>query len=87
MWLPNDIVAQVDNAAMIHYVDMDYAARWNKYRKGNELRMLTGWAWVSKHNAQYRYGFKSKTVCYRDAWYTLINRSRSPVLTIREARK
>lgn len=83
MWLPNDIVEQVDHVAMIHYVDMNYAARWNKYRKGNELRMLTGWAWLSKRDNQYRYGFKSRTICYRDAWYSLVKRSGLPTLTIR----
>ena len=87
MWIPQSIVDDVENIASVHYIDVAYCAKWNKYRKGNELRMLSGWAWTSKHNSQYRYGFKSKTIAYRDAWYTLVNKTRSPNLTIRENRK
>lgn len=87
MWIPQSIVDEVDYVASVYYVDFEYAQRWNTYRKDNELRMLSGWAWVSKHGAQYRYGFKSKTVAYRDAWYTMVKKSRSPMLTIRDTHK
>ena len=58
MWIPQSIVDEVDYVASVYYVDFAYAQRWNTYRKDNELRMLSGWAWVSKHGAQYHYGFQ-----------------------------
>lgn len=86
MWLPQDIIDKVDHMATIYYVDMEHTKRWNLYRKGNELRLLTGWCWTARHGGQYRYGFKSKTIAYRDAWYTLVNKSKSPTLTVRQAK-
>lgn len=84
MWLPNSVTDKVDEVATIYYIDLAYTKRWNTYRRANELRLLTGWCWLSKHNKQYRYGFKSKTVAYRDAWYTLVIKSQSPLLTVRK---
>ena len=87
MWIPQTVIDDVDNLASVYYVNFAYSQKWNQYRKSNELRMMSGWAWVAKHNQQYRYGFKSKTVAYRDAWYTLVKKSRSPLLTIGDNRK
>ena len=83
MWLPNDIILQVDQVALIYYIDVNHTKRWNTYRKENELRLLTGWAWVSKVSGAYRYGFKTKTVAYRDAYYTLVLKTSQPVVTVR----
>lgn len=76
MWLPQDIIASVDALARIHYIDAQMCKTWNTYRRAGELRLLTGWCW-SAADGRHRQGFKTKTVCYRDAYYTLVKRRRN----------
>ena len=84
MWIPNDIVTQVDAVAVIYYIDFAHCQRWNMYRKANELRLLSGYVWLSRSNPNvYRYGLKTKTAAYRDAWYELVKKSKQPSVTIR----
>ena len=45
MWLPNDIIADVDRVARIYYVAVADTKLWNEHRREGELRLLTGWAW------------------------------------------
>jgi hypothetical protein len=72
VWLPNDIVEQVEAVARIHYVDVFATKLWNEHRRDGELRLLTGWAWVERNGRLHRQGFKTRTVAYRDAYYALI---------------
>jgi hypothetical protein len=81
MWLPNDIIAEVDRAARIHYVDRGLCQRWNEHRRAGELRLLTGWCWTARNGGAYRQGFKTRTVAYRDAYYALIRHTEAPMLT------
>lgn len=83
MWLPSDIIRAVDARARIHYIDARMTASWNAHRRQGELRLLTGWAWVSREGGAYRLGFKTQTVCYRDAYYALIAKSNAPGLSVR----
>ena len=78
MWIPNNIVAEVDRAARIHYVDRAMCVRWNEHRKPDELRLLTGWAWTAKDGRSFRQGFKTTTVAYRDAYYSLVRHEEAP---------
>jgi hypothetical protein len=78
MWLPSNIVAEVDRVARIHYVAVDDCRRWNEHRREGELRLLTGWCWTAKNGQSFRQGFKTATICYRDAWYSLIQHSEAP---------
>ena len=73
MWLPNDVVAAVDRVARVHYIDRAACVRWNSVRRDGELRLLTGWCWTAKSGSHHRLGLKTKTVCYRDAWYELVH--------------
>ena len=80
MWLPNNVVADVDAVARIHYVNVADTQKWNSYRQENELRLLTGWCWTAKNGKSFRQGFKRQTVCYRDAWYELVKKQDAPLI-------
>jgi hypothetical protein len=80
MWLPNNIIADVDRVARIHYVDVGLCQQWNKHRRGGELRLLTGWCWTAKNGRDFRQGFKTQTVAYRDAYYALVRKEHTPVI-------
>lgn len=81
MWLPTKIIAEVDAVARIYYINVEETKRWNEHRSKDELRMLTGWCWTSKRGDAHGYGFKTITIAYRDAWYTLVKQSATPVIS------
>jgi hypothetical protein len=81
MWLPNDVIASVDHVATIRYINMAECRLWNDNRHDGELRLLTGWIWVSKDGQSHRQGFKTITIAYRDAWYSLVKKTSSPVIS------
>lgn len=81
MWLPNDIIAEVGRVARIHYVAVGDTKLWNEHRREGELRLLTGWCWTARDGSDYRQGFKTQTVAYRDAYYALIRQSAAPPLS------
>lgn len=78
MWLPDNIVADVERVARIFYVNKQDTKAWNEHRRDGELRLLTGWCWTSRNGGHYRQGFKTRTVCYRDAWYVLVQGTEAP---------
>lgn len=78
MWLPNAILDQVDQLARFRYISAVDCERWNKHKAANELRMLTGYEWVSRDGKQSRAGFKTLTVAYRDAYYALVRDTVAP---------
>ena len=81
MWLPDDIVAAVDRVARIHYIGKLDCQAWNANRREGELRLLTGWCWTAKNGSDFHLGLKTKTVCYRDAWYVLVSKTAAPPIT------
>jgi hypothetical protein len=78
MWLPNNITAEVERVARVHYVDRAMCVRWNEHRREGELRLLTGWCWTARNGHDYRQGFKTLTVAYRDAYYALVRKESAP---------
>lgn len=78
MWIGNEIVKIVDGVADIYYINGVEAQRWNENRKAKELRMFSGWCWVCKRTGEQRYGFKTISVAYRDAYYALVTKSDLP---------
>jgi hypothetical protein len=80
MWLPANIIAEVDAVARIYYINGTETKRWNDNRSKDELRMLTGWCWTSKRGDQHSYGLKTITVAYRDAWYKLVRNAETPTI-------
>ena len=83
MWLPNEVVEAVNKIARIYYINKAEAYAWNEHRRSGELRMLTGWCWSSARGNRHRYGFKTITVAYRDAWYELVQERATPTIRFR----
>jgi len=81
MWLPTKIIKDVDDVARIYYINVAESQRWNAFKGDDELRMLTGWCWSARHSDVHRYGFKSITIAYRDAWYELVKKSATPSIS------
>ena len=81
MWLPDPIITEVNEVARIHYVAKLDCKVWNEHRKPNELRLLTGWCWQAKHGGKFQLGLKTKTACYRDAYYALVAGTAAPSLS------
>ena len=78
MWLPNDTLEAVKHLARVYYIDVASTQLWNKNRREGELRMLTGWCWISRDGHIERHGFKTITVAYRDAYYALVEKRTAP---------
>lgn len=78
MWLPNDVIAEVERVAMVRYIDVMVCKRWNEHRRDGELRLLTGWMWQQRRGGLVRQGFKTRTVAIRDAYYVLVKHSEVP---------
>jgi hypothetical protein len=79
MYFSARIVNEVQQVARIHYIDATACRRWNAQIRNGELRLLTGWCWTDKNGQMHRQGFKTMSVCFRDAWYTLIAHQTAPV--------
>jgi hypothetical protein len=86
MWLPQSIIDEVRKVASVHYVDAALCQRWNEHRRDGELRLLTGWSWTAKNGRDFKQGFKTQTVAYRDAWYALVQQTTLPRLNHRIVR-
>jgi hypothetical protein len=79
MWLPTEIVKQIEKVARIRYVSRTECELWNANRKPKELRLLTGWEWIERGGeGRHCQGFKTMTVAYRDAYYRLIKQEAAP---------
>ena len=83
MWLPRKIVRDVDHVARIRYINMTECQNWNAHRQDGELRLLTGWEWIERDGTRHRQGYKSMSVCYRDAWYILVKGEEPPGLPVK----
>jgi hypothetical protein len=79
MWLPDNIIADVSRVARVFYINVHDCKAWNATRRDGELRMLTGWVWIARSGGAYRQGFKTQTVCYRDAYYDLVRQTVAPI--------
>lgn len=75
MWIPNNIIADVDAVARVYYIGKLEAKRWNEHRGEDELRLFTGWCWTEKSGQRFQQGLKTMSACYRDAWYVLVGKA------------
>jgi hypothetical protein len=82
MWLTSSVIEQVDELAFIRYINVQDAMSWNIQRRPEEIRLLTGWEWIARRGHLHRQGFKTQTVAYRDAYYTLVRHEDAPSLLI-----
>jgi hypothetical protein len=79
MWLKNDVLADVDRVCRIHYVNVLDCKQWNEHRRENEIRLMTGWCWIARNGSAYRHGFKTYSICARDAYYALVQKTEAPI--------
>jgi hypothetical protein len=82
MWIATGIIAEVDDVAIIRYVNQDETRRWNEHRRKGEMRLFTGWQWLSRQGNRQQQGLKTKSAAYRDAYYTLVRHKAAPRLRI-----
>ena len=87
MWLPRKIIREINAIARIRYISVEECKAWNKHRQDGELRLLCGWEWIEREGNRHRQGFKSQTVCLRDAYYVLIKGEEAPGLPTEARRK
>jgi hypothetical protein len=84
VWIPNNIMADVDRVARVHYIDFADCMAWNAKRdKATDLRLMSGWAWTSKDGTRWEQSLKSKTAAYIHAWYTLVAKREAPTISRR----
>ena len=80
MWFAKSIERDVDEVVIIRYVGRAECKRWNEHRRDGEMRLFTGWSWFARYTNSHQQGLKSKSACYRDAYYQLILRAEPPRL-------
>jgi hypothetical protein len=86
MWIRQGMVAEVEKAARVFYIDQALTQRWNEHRKADEPRLMTGWCWQARSGEAHRTGIKTVTACYIDAWYALVAHQRPPRVNPRALR-
>ena len=73
-------IQEIEEECRVFYLDRAVTRSWNENRRGNELRLVTGWTWVQRGGkALYRTGFKTRSAALRDAYYILIQHREPPV--------
>lgn len=82
MWLPDQTIEEVEKVARFRYISKVECELWNAQRKKGELRLLTGWEWISRNGMLHQQGLKTRTAAYRDAYYVLIKREAAPGLPL-----
>ena len=78
MWLSREIVEDVTDAVKVFYVDFAATRYWAEKRAKGEPLVFTGWYWAL--GGREGGPFKSKSACYRDAWYRVCNKQSPPAL-------
>jgi hypothetical protein len=78
MWLPNAIIKDVDDGVTVFYVNYATTRYWAEHRAKGEPLVFTGWYWAE--GAREGGPFKSKSACYRDAWFRAVRHKQPPKL-------
>jgi hypothetical protein len=79
MWLPDRLVAEVNDKVRAFYVDWQTCRYWNASRKKGEPIIFSGWYYA--HGGHEHGPFKSKSSAYRDAWFRAVCNQEPPTLT------
>lgn len=73
------IIADIEERARVFYIDRELCKNWNENRRGNELRLLSGWTWAERGGQRRsRTGFKTQSAALRDAYYVLLQHREQP---------
>src|ERR1700752_2714785 len=78
MFFTQAITAEIERRARFCYFDVAQVRAWNLHRRGDELRLLTGWTWMARDGSAQRTGFKTISAAVRDAYYVLIQHREQP---------
>jgi len=80
MFYPKAIADQVAERCHIFYVDHHMTFGWNENRRGNDLRLVTGYCWEERGGQRrHRAGFKTRSAAMRDAFYLLVEHREQPL--------
>ena len=78
MWLPNALIADVEERVTVFYVSYATTRLWAAHREKGEPLIFSGWYWaIGPREAG---PFKSRSACYRDAWFRIVQKRTPPVL-------
>ena len=78
MWLPNKIIEDVEDQVTVFYVDYATTRYWAETREKGEPLVFSGWYWAK--GPREGGPFKSRSSCYRDAWFRVVQRRTPPIL-------
>jgi hypothetical protein len=78
MWLPNALITDVEDAVTVFYVDYQTTRYWAEKREKGEPLVFSGWYWAK--GPREGGPFKSRSACYRDAWFHVVRRVTPPLL-------
>jgi hypothetical protein len=73
-------IDEVREIAEVFYLDRFTTHNWNQHLRRGELRVMGGWAWISKNRKKEQVGFRTPSAAYIDAYKVLIQESTEPVL-------
>ena len=78
MWIPKAVADAVDDAVKVFYVPYAATRAWKEDRVPGEPLIFTGWYWAM---GKIENGpFKSRSACFRDAWFRAVNHRKPPEL-------
>ena len=78
MWLPNAIIKDVDEGVTVFYLNYATTRYWAEHRAKDEPLVFSGWYWAQ--GSREGGPFKSKSACYRDAWFRAVRHKQPPKL-------
>lgn len=78
MWLPNKLIADVDEDVKVFYLTYAVCRYWAEHRAKDEPLVFSGWYWAQ--GGREGGPFKSKSACYRDAWFRAVRHKQPPKL-------
>jgi hypothetical protein len=78
MWLPNALVSEVEDLVSVFYVNYATTRLWAEHREKGEPLVFSGWYWAK--GPREGGPFKSRSACFRDAWYHMVQKRTPPVL-------
>src|SRR5580765_3370776 len=79
MWLPNSVIAAVDEAVdEVFLINYQTTKIFNENREPGTPLVFSGWYWAK---GRLEGGpFRSQSSAYRDAWYRFVSRQKAPML-------
>ena len=74
----NSVIAEIERQVRVFYFARDQVRGWNLHRRGEELRLVTGWTWATRDGRLSRTGFKTRSAALRDAYYVVLQGREQP---------